>query len=558
MSHRPQFDRLEPRRLFATFTVVNANNAGTGSLRQAITDANATTAADTINFNIAGGGSIKTITLATALPELTTPTTVDGRTQAGYTVTTPKIRLVGPGTATAEGLRVSSDCAVYGLSMVNFSYALVTFGSDVTFANNFLNLEPDGVTRNGANGIYMGGGSGNRIGVSGVGGNVIAFSGTGVHIVGSTSFSMQANLIGTTANGNAYTGSSGNAVFITGASSGAIGVAGDTDARNTVSGVAGTGIWLDGGNVSVVNNTVGANASRSAALGNQFAGVYCSGGTHNVSNGNLIGFNGGNGVEVQGNVTRVQIYNNAIGINGGLGIDLGNDGVTPNDNLDADTGPNGLQNYPTDLTPRILPDGTVRLRGKLNTKPNASAFIDIYGSDVADPTGYGEGNLAFTTTSGSTDASGNLSFDVTLTSNLAQLAMICATAETEGSGSEFSRSIRAFRPGDMDGNGTINNDDIAPFVLALTNTAAYAAAYPGIPIGPFGAGDINDNGAFNNDDIAPFVALLTGGRRHVAPPRFAESAGVAPRVSSFADRVNILASEKKDGIDILCLLYNTP
>ncbi|HQU82429.1 MAG TPA: hypothetical protein PKY59_04865, partial [Pyrinomonadaceae bacterium] len=36
----------------ATFTVTNTADSGAGSLRQAVADANATPAADTINFNI--------------------------------------------------------------------------------------------------------------------------------------------------------------------------------------------------------------------------------------------------------------------------------------------------------------------------------------------------------------------------------------------------------------------------------------------------------------------------------------------------------------------------
>lgn len=40
----------------ATYTVTNTGDTGAGSLRQAITDANGTAAADTIAFNIPGGG----------------------------------------------------------------------------------------------------------------------------------------------------------------------------------------------------------------------------------------------------------------------------------------------------------------------------------------------------------------------------------------------------------------------------------------------------------------------------------------------------------------------
>src|SRR5258706_11084212 len=48
----------------ATYTVVNTNDSGAGSLRQAITDANANAGADTINFDTAGVfATPRTITL---------------------------------------------------------------------------------------------------------------------------------------------------------------------------------------------------------------------------------------------------------------------------------------------------------------------------------------------------------------------------------------------------------------------------------------------------------------------------------------------------------------
>ena len=46
-------EQLEARSLLATFSVVNGDNAGIGSLRQAILDANASAGADLIDFNVA-------------------------------------------------------------------------------------------------------------------------------------------------------------------------------------------------------------------------------------------------------------------------------------------------------------------------------------------------------------------------------------------------------------------------------------------------------------------------------------------------------------------------
>src|SRR5438132_13122758 len=60
----------------AFFTVVNTNDAGAGSLRQAILDANASPGADVINFQLGSGTT--TINLANPLPIITDPITIDG------------------------------------------------------------------------------------------------------------------------------------------------------------------------------------------------------------------------------------------------------------------------------------------------------------------------------------------------------------------------------------------------------------------------------------------------------------------------------------------------
>lgn len=61
MLNRAMFEGLEARQLLAVFSVTNTNNAGTGSLRQAVLDANASAGADVIEF---AGGLAGTIALS--------------------------------------------------------------------------------------------------------------------------------------------------------------------------------------------------------------------------------------------------------------------------------------------------------------------------------------------------------------------------------------------------------------------------------------------------------------------------------------------------------------
>jgi hypothetical protein len=63
--------------------------------------------------------------------------------------------------------------------------------------------------------------------------------------------------------------------------------------------------------------------------------------------------------------------------------------------------------------------------------------------------------------------------------------------------------------GDLNCDGAVGFTDINPFVLRLSNPAAYAAAYPECPDLN---GDVNGDGSVGFQDINPFVALLAGGR----------------------------------------------
>ena len=65
-----------------------------------------------------------------------------------------------------------------------------------------------------------------------------------------------------------------------------------------------------------------------------------------------------------------------------------------------------------------------------------------------------------------------------------------------------------YQPGDLNCDHAVDFGDINPFVLALTDPAAWQTAYPDCPLAN---GDVNADGTFDFGDINPFVVLLTGG-----------------------------------------------
>ncbi len=69
----------------ATFTVTNTNNSGTGSFRQALTDANSTAGSDTINVSL-GSVTEATVTLQSALPIINEGVTLEGPTGTVVTI----------------------------------------------------------------------------------------------------------------------------------------------------------------------------------------------------------------------------------------------------------------------------------------------------------------------------------------------------------------------------------------------------------------------------------------------------------------------------------------
>ena len=84
-ARRLRAELLEDRRLLAVFTVTNLDNAGPGSLRDAIAMANATGEADEIVFDATVFAAAQTIALDSQLPTITSPLSITG-SEAGVTI----------------------------------------------------------------------------------------------------------------------------------------------------------------------------------------------------------------------------------------------------------------------------------------------------------------------------------------------------------------------------------------------------------------------------------------------------------------------------------------
>jgi hypothetical protein len=68
------------------------------------------------------------------------------------------------------------------------------------------------------------------------------------------------------------------------------------------------------------------------------------------------------------------------------------------------------------------------------------------------------------------------------------------------------QAVAECTPGDVNGDGIVNNFDISPFVYAITHDqATFESTFPN---GCYWGADVNDDGIVNNFDISPFIGLL--------------------------------------------------
>ena len=338
----------------ATFTVTNTNDAGQGSLRQAILNVNANGGQHVINFAIGNGGSVQTIAPVSILPAISNTVTIDGYTQPGSSMNTLTngdnavllIRLDGIAVTNSFPAALqfySSGNVVRGLVIVRFWDGLVFYGSSGSVVSgNFIGYDTDGIARgNTGNGVYITSALFERSGGNMIGGttpaarNVISGNGTGVFMwperVGGNF--VRGNFIGTDATGT-LPRTNTHGIFIQGSTNNLIGGT-SASARNIISGNGNTGITVLGalGNV-IQGNFVGTDVSGTADVGNSFYGIKVQDfgnstvGGGAVGAGNLISGNDGVGLFLLGGTNNV-VQGNYIGtdVTGSTQISNKTDGV---------------------------------------------------------------------------------------------------------------------------------------------------------------------------------------------------------------------------------------
>jgi len=333
------------------FVVTSTMDAGTGSLRQAILDANAHAGLDGISFEIPAAGP-HVIRPSSQLPPITDPVILDGYTQAGASPNTRSTALgsnavltvqldgaaTGPGT---PGLLIlGPGSTVRGLAIIRFQEGIVIVASGNRVQGNFIGTDLTGT----APGPNLGTGvlvleADNLIGGSEpedrnvISGNL----GDGVRIAGPPAMRnvVAGNFIGLDASGTAPLPNGvpepapANSAGVHITENASLNLVGGTETMpascegpcNVIAGNHRSGVWIENfANQNIVDGNLIGAAANGDPMGNVRWGVFLgSGQTGPPANDNVVV---GNRIEYSGR--------DGIGLIGGSsGNRIGGSGVTP-------------------------------------------------------------------------------------------------------------------------------------------------------------------------------------------------------------------------------------
>ncbi len=323
-----------------TVTVSSTAPTGAGSLGEAIAQVNAG-AADRIAFGIGSPGSQQTIVVpdGTALPAITKPVLLDGRSQAGGPYTGPPlVRITGvDGGTRSAGLQLEPGAAgstIRGVAVTRFTRSgIVVRAAGTTILGSFVGvgLAVDG-RGNGGGGIVVDAANVTIGGPAATDANTIGDNLTvpespracGIDVVGGDGTLIAGNRIGATPDGMSGLGNAGTCGVRVGdgATGTTIGRTADGGgAANVIAKNGRNGVEVRGGTGTAIRgNRIGLAADGTADLGNTGVGVLVTGGSGTVVGGpdggarNLISANSEGGVDVGPLAADVRVQGNIIGL----------------------------------------------------------------------------------------------------------------------------------------------------------------------------------------------------------------------------------------------------
>jgi hypothetical protein len=494
-----------PKTYAATYEVINLDDSGAGSLRQAITDANANPGADSITFTVAG-----TINLLSALPDITGSLTIDATStvQAGANIVlnatgfvsglafqsgtdhiVKGIGIIGPnrgikigsdttgitiGSTEAEGAIEINGCSQSGIANVG--------GNNVTIQNSYIGLSS-------ANGIGIESNSnGGTLTIGGSGANqrnyISGNTTQGISIADTGTVTIKGNYIGTNAAGDAALANGSNGILLGSGAEDVI-IGGSGAEANTISGNASNGISTTSGSldVEIYGNYIGTNPTGTASIGNGGAGIVIGnnstiiGDTVDTSKANIISSNSGYGIQISsGNlntISRNKIGTNASGGTAGVNANtldaIAVSGTSANNSITLNT------IRPNDGKSGILFNAGNGNLGRQNNFISGTTLMSRTGGneDISTPT---FNTITSSFISGSAAANGTVDIYVDGT---------WTTSTTADAGGNFSKSTlysgtNAYASVTNAGNSTssttvataIVSDIIAPSTPIISNTAS--------------------------------------------------------------------------------------
>ncbi len=427
-----------------SFVVTNTNNHGTGSLREAITNANATVGPDTIVFNIPGPG-VKLINILNELPAITDQITIDGTTQPGY-AGSPLIEIDGAGIGTFQtsaGLHVKAGGGtIRGLAIVRFhDYGIWLDGCDNNIIQgNHVGIDAVGNTAKPNNyGIRVFNSSNNTIGgTTAAARNVVSGNATGIDVGGNGNV-VQGNFIGTNATGTSALNNNGNGVVLQGVFTNNLIGGTAAGAGNLISGNQ-TGILINSSGNTVQGNLIGTDVTGTAkvpnAIGIMSAAANTLIGGLTASARNIISGNEGAGVSFSGPGSK--LLGNYIGTDITGTLALGNDGNGVIAGEHAEVG--GTTAEARNIIAANGGSGNISLES-FSSGPNAVVQGNYIGTDVTGTKALGPNTLS----------------GISISSNRNTIGGIVPGAGNVISGQRIGIVVGAFISGQPQGNAITGN-----------------------------------------------------------------------------------------------------